>query len=224
MLIIKIIKVPLFQQLFKQCPSSLLWRCPIKGLYKIIIFSQSNELALHSRAHRRLKLNKCLTCTDILNSIKRYGIPTSQEGRHIYICSFSFRWPWPWYKVTVGWQRQNKSAWIISTIKEAISVKLATTLGHFVRDLDFENLYFAWPTRFYFSRCCEPNTCYSIPSEWTFSRDYNSVVGWWHKWADSLSLSQLPSRGKDPYLSRTFPGSVNQVHNIWNSNKYTSSL
>ena len=32
---------------------------------------------------------------------------------------------------------------IILTTKQATSIKLATTVGHFVRDLDFANIYMA---------------------------------------------------------------------------------
>ena len=34
---------------------------------------------------------------------------------------------------------------IVSTTKQAISIKLATTVGHFVSDLDFKNVYMTWP-------------------------------------------------------------------------------
>ena len=48
-----------------------------------------------------------------------------------HICLCSFRWPWP--KVIVGRQ-------------------LAITVGHFLRDLEFENVDIAWPS-WVFSSC-----------------------------------------------------------------------
>ena len=38
--------------------------------------------------------------------------------------------------------------WIISTTKPATRIKLAPTVGHCLRDLDFANVYMAWPTCF----------------------------------------------------------------------------
>ena len=52
-----------------------------------------------------------------------------------------------WCKVTVGRQRQKISVGIISTTKQAISIKLATRVGllyiFYRHDLDFENMYMA---------------------------------------------------------------------------------
>ena len=45
--------------------------------------------------------------------------------------------------------RGKHQRWIISTTKRAISIKLAITVGPFLRDLDFENMYMAW-----LSCCC----------------------------------------------------------------------
>ena len=56
------------------------------------------------------------------------------------LCSCSlFWWHWPWCKVTVGWQRQTNQRCILSTTKQAISITLATTVGHLLCDLDFAN-------------------------------------------------------------------------------------
>ena len=56
--------------------------------------------------------------------------PVLWTSTYIYICSCSFCWPW--CKVTVGWQRQTLNvALSLSTTKQAISIKLATTAGHF---------------------------------------------------------------------------------------------
>ena len=68
-----------------------------------------------------------------------------------YICSCSFWWAWPWCKVTVGRQRQNFSVELFLTTKDAASIKLATTVGLFLflHDLDFANIYMAWPSWFF---------------------------------------------------------------------------
>ena len=43
-----------------------------------------------------------------------------------------------------GLAKAKIQCWIISTTKQATSIKLATTVVHFLRDLDFENVYMAW--------------------------------------------------------------------------------
>ena len=48
-----------------------------------------------------------------------------------------------------GLAKAKDQRWIISTNKHAISTKLATTVGHFLRDLHFENVDIAWPTCYY---------------------------------------------------------------------------
>ena len=45
-----------------------------------------------------------------------------------------------------GLAKANNQHLIISTTKQAISIKLSTMVGHFWRDLDFENVYMAWPS------------------------------------------------------------------------------
>ena len=64
------------------------------------------------------------------------------------ICPCSFRWPWPsLMQGDSGSAKANIQCWIISTAKQATSVKFTTTIGHFsLRDLDFENVYRAGPT------------------------------------------------------------------------------
>ena len=71
---------------------------------------------------------------------------------HIY----SFWWPWPWCKVTVG--RQRKKFSVISTSKQVISIKLATSVRYFLHDLDcdFENIYMTWPACFTHDIICLP--------------------------------------------------------------------
>ena len=75
-----------------------------------------------------------LTCsiTATYRSALSYGIPTWHDGRcmrGIIICSCSLRWPWPCCKVTVGRQMHNDQRWIISTTNQALSIKLAATVG-----------------------------------------------------------------------------------------------
>ena len=49
---------------------------------------------------------------------------------------------WPWCKIIVGWQRQKFSVELFLTTKQATSIKLATTVGHyFLRDHDFADVY-----------------------------------------------------------------------------------
>ena len=69
-----------------------------------------------------------------------------QSNRGCHGCTCWFWWPWPWCKVTVGRQRHTNQRWMLLATKQAISVTLATTVGHFLRDLDFANEYRAWPT------------------------------------------------------------------------------
>ena len=49
------------------------------------------------------------------------------------------------------WVGKGKTTerWIISTTKHEISIKLATTVGHFLRALDFENVYKYGLTNFF---------------------------------------------------------------------------
>ena len=53
-----------------------------------------------------------------------------------------------WCKVTVGRQRQNNLLSMLTATKQAISIKLGTTVGHFVLDIDFSNVYMSWPACF----------------------------------------------------------------------------
>ena len=46
------------------------------------------------------------------------------------MCSCSFRWPWPWCKA-----KANNQRCMLSATKQAISIKLATTVGHFYMTL-----------------------------------------------------------------------------------------
>ena len=49
-----------------------------------------------------------------------------------------------------SWSKKAKNErWLILTTKQAISIKVATTVGHFLCDHDFENLYMAWSTFFF---------------------------------------------------------------------------
>ena len=88
----KIINILLFQKLFKQRsnPHQVSYEdSPMKivRLKVWISFSQSDDLAIHSRSQVRLKLDKCLTCT--ITAISRtvfisYGIQTWHDGRHMH--------------------------------------------------------------------------------------------------------------------------------------------
>ena len=44
----------------------------------------------------------------------------------------------------------NNLRWIMSTTKQAMSFKLASTVGHFSCDLDFENIHMTRPPCFFF--------------------------------------------------------------------------
>ena len=81
-------------------------------------------------------------------------------------CSCS--WPWPWYKVTLGQQSKKCSVELSRLVlfRQVMSInliKLARIVGHILHDLDFENIYMAWPTCFYcrwlcvWSECCKSN-------------------------------------------------------------------
>ena len=48
----------------------------------------------------------------------------------------------------VGRGKTKNQRCMLSATKQAISSKLATTVCHFVRDLDFANVYMAWPSRY----------------------------------------------------------------------------
>ena len=52
-----------------------------------------------------------------------------------------------------GSAKAKNRHWIISTTKQAISIKLAPMVGlfFFLGDLDFENVYMAWPLGFCFA-------------------------------------------------------------------------
>ena len=66
-----------------------------------------------------------------------------------HICSWVFPWPWPWCKVTVAWQRKKSiQRWMISTTKQAISMLALNSVS---KDLVFENIYMAGPSRFFHS-------------------------------------------------------------------------
>ena len=43
-----------------------------------------------------------------------------------------------------GRQKQKNQHWMISATNQEISIKLGTRVDHFLRDLDFANVYIAW--------------------------------------------------------------------------------
>ena len=73
------------------------------------------------------------------------GIQTWHDGRLMHGIQAHARFDGlgHWCKVTVGQQMQTNQRLIISTTKQATSIELATTVGHFVSDLDFETVYMA---------------------------------------------------------------------------------
>ena len=52
----------------------------------------------------------------------------------------------------MGWQRQQIVVELSRQVSmQVISIKLATTVDHFLRDLDFGNIYKAGPILFYYT-------------------------------------------------------------------------
>ena len=70
------------------------------------------------------------------------------------------------FNVTVGHQRQKNQCLVLSEAKQALNIKLATTVCHFVRDLDFANVKMAWPS------CSLILYLYSVSFVWSM----NSVI------------------------------------------------
>ena len=129
--------VRLFQKLFKQCPSRLLWS-PITFTFP---GSASQTWLLFNLQY--------------LGQYLSYYIQTWQDDRlmdAIIICSCSFWWPRPWCNSQLIGKDKYQSC-TLSETKQAISNKLAATVGHFLRDLDFgfANVYMAWPLCFFLS-------------------------------------------------------------------------
>ena len=76
-----------------------------------MVFSKSDDLALHSRPQLHLKLDTRLTCSIIVISwtifkLWHWNVVAWRWTYAEHICWCSFWWPWPWYKVTVDWQRK----------------------------------------------------------------------------------------------------------------------
>ena len=126
---------------FRNCSSNAYQVCceasPTKGLYNLfsVTFIQGHNWDLH------LKLDNCFTSTIIVISPVRqylsYGIQTWHDGRLVH----------GMYAYAQQCVARGKNwHWIILTTKQVISIKLATMVGHFLHDLDFENIYMAWPT------------------------------------------------------------------------------
>ena len=109
-----------------------------------MIFPLSDDLAHHSRSQLRLKRDKCLTC-----SIYSHISDTFLISWHNYLLML-LSMILTLMKCVSGSAKAKYQRWMISTTKQAISVKLAATVGHFLSDLDFENVYKAWPTCFSF--------------------------------------------------------------------------
>ena len=131
---------------------------PIKFAVKIV------RLKIHITIAREITLtfiqgHKCASnfsffTLQYLGHYLSYYIQIWHDARHgCPIFSCSFRWPLPWCKVTVGRQRQKNQRCIFSATKQAISIKMTTTVGHFLRDLDldFTNVFYGLSSLLMFS-------------------------------------------------------------------------
>ena len=136
---------------------------PIKFAVKIvqlkiyIIFSQSDDFAFHSKSQLHFKVDNFLTYKyyNTINSISNILGHISAMAFKLDMavdlcmdtCSCLFWWPWPWCKVSHSGLAEEtnrpRKSWIFSTTKQVTLtiIKLATAVGHFSRDLDFENIY-----------------------------------------------------------------------------------
>ena len=114
---------------------------PSKGLFFAYEHFQSNDLGLNSRSQVRLKLDYFLLCNYLGWYLSNY-IQTGLDGRpkhgiyaHARLDDLDLdarsKWVGP---AKIQW-------WNISTTKQTISIKLATTVGHFLRHFDFANVY-----------------------------------------------------------------------------------
>ena len=90
---------------------------PIKFAVKIvwlkiyIIFSQSDDLALHSKSlsSQTWQVFNLYYTSHILDSIYKLSFKLGMTVDRWHICSCLFWWPWPWCKVIVGRQSQKFS-------------------------------------------------------------------------------------------------------------------
>ena len=89
------------------------------------------------------KLTQSLTCTIIAVSRTVFKLWHSTFRLSSHWCNGS-QW--------VG-KGKKISSWISSATKQAISIKLATTVGHFLRDLDFKNVAMACTSCFLSFSC-----------------------------------------------------------------------
>ena len=104
-------------------------------------------LSLHPRSQLRLKLDQCLTCTIIVVSRTIFKL------WHSMTVDLFMAYVLMLVSMTLtlmqghnGSAKAKSKRWIISTIKQAIRIKLATTVClFFLYDLDFENVYTPWP-------------------------------------------------------------------------------
>ena len=117
---------------------------PTKGLYD---HCQSVDLDLHSRSELHPKLDYFFNL-QYIGQYLRYYIQTWHDGRHMDVQCMSML---VWVTLTLNLMQghsglakaKNQRCMLSATKQVWISIKLATTVGHFLRDLnlDFENMY-----------------------------------------------------------------------------------
>ena len=122
---------------------------PITFAVKIVWLKAYMDLDLQSRSQRVSNLTTFqLAISRTIFKLLHSNLAWQQIYGCHNICSCLFRCSWFWYKVTVDRQRQQNQCWMLSATKQAISIKLATTVGRFLHDLvhDPANISMGWPT------------------------------------------------------------------------------
>ena len=111
-----------------------------------LILSQSLDLAHHSRSQLCLKLDRFLTCTIVAISQTVFKLLAFKLDRMADLCmAYLFMLISMTLTLMQGHSvsaKENIQWWIILITKQARSINLATstTVGHFLRDLDFTNV------------------------------------------------------------------------------------
>ena len=126
---------------------------PTKGLYD---HCQSDDLDLHSRSQVRLKSGYFLTCniSDNISAITfKLGMTVDLYGAYMITL----------YSMTLTLMQGHSGSanvriqyWIISTTKQAMSIKLATTVGHFMWPW-LRDVYMDWLSCFSFFSFSSPD-------------------------------------------------------------------
>ena len=117
----------------------------IKTVVKIVRLYdhfQSDDLDFHSRSQVRLKLDYFLTCS--LGQYFSYYIQTWHNGT---LMDALYAYAQCVMQGHIGSTKAKYQRCMLSATKQVISLKLATTTGHFVcdLDLDFANVYAVYP-------------------------------------------------------------------------------